>query len=534
MATATPAGFALRQYQVEAHDATLDALREADSTLLVMPVGTGKTATFSAVAASFRDMTGKPALVVAHRRELIDQAARALNRAGLMVAVEMAHDRASLHGSLVMSADAVAGSVQSLVPRIAHYSPDAFSLLIFDEAHHALPGSGYAAIRQHFAGAKLLGVTATADALRRKGNGALFASVAFEYEIREAMAAGYLVPLRQKRVEVESLDFSKCRTRAGDLSESDLDAMMRDDAVLHGVAGPAVELTEGRPTLVFTVNVAHAHALAAVLEWYGGVGCAVALDGTTDPEFRADTLKRFAAGEFRFLVNCGLFVEGTDLPHASAAVMARPTQSRTLFVQMLGRILRTHPDKADALCLDFDGNSGRHSLMSAPMALGSDVTPEIAKRAAAIAEKTGATVQEALGIVAKRDRLAELRRRATQARANVRVTDIDPFAVLGFERHDGRTSLKPTDKQRETLLRFGLKDADVIHLDRRAASDLLDGLIGSARSGLATFKQKRFLMSRGLRADLSFQEASAVMDAISSNRWQVPDDVFTKYAITNG
>lgn len=522
----------LRDYQEAAHDAILETLAESRAALMVMPTGTGKTRVLSAVASSWcgaHKGAGR-VLAIAHREEIVRQLASAIAGEFLQVAIEMGDERASM-SDLYGSIDVVVGSVQSMARRLDRYQPDDFSLVIIDEAHHHVLDSLYARIASYFHGAKILGCTATPDRFDKRGLGGSYDAVAYAYEIREAIRAGHLCRLRQKLVKVDGLDFSKVRKLAGDLNEGDLAKVMNEDGALHGLAEPIVRFAEQRPSLVFAVSVDHAHSLAAVLNMYAGEGMARAIDGSAERDFRRDTLNEFRAGEFQYLVNCQLFTEGTDLPFVSCVAIGRPTGSRALYQQMVGRGLRTSPGKDDLLVLDFAGNAGKHSLITAPQILGADVGPEVAARAAAKAEETGADIQDCLDLVAADDRLAELRRRAVQVRAKVSVTEIDPFAVFGMERHAGRTTLGPTEPQRLTLAKFGVPEKDIAKCDRRQASELLDALVKGIKSGAATFKQRRFLMSRGLRSDLTFNQARGVMDAIASNNWKVPDAIVAEYGV---
>lgn len=525
-ATETPT---LRPYQQEAHDAILESLAGKDSTLLIKPTGCGKTVTLAAVAKSWKEAGKGVVLAIAHRREIVEQLASALEQVGLHVEIEMGESRASGEAGLFGRPDAVVASVQSMAHRLRYFPQDSISLLIIDEAHHAVLKSQYHAVREHFSQAKLLGVTATPDRLDKRGMGGLFESVAYTYEIRDAIDAGYLVPVRQQVVHVEEMDLSQIRKVAGDLNEGQLDELMREEGMLRAIAEPAVKIVGDRQGIFFAVTVAHAHALARTINEYAGSGSAVALDGSSPPEQRAEVLERYRCGDVQHLVNCALFTEGIDLPMASAIVMARFTASRALYTQMAGRGLRLHPGKTDCLLIDFAGNAGKHSLISAPMVLRPDIGPEEAAR---VGELSGGQValHDAVDQVAEESRVAALRERMAKLKVSYRVQDVDPFAALGLDARPGTTSLKPTEPQVRALDRFRVPMEEIEKLDRRQATRLLEELIQSAKAKLATYKQRRFFVARGLDPKgVTFEAASQVMNLVAQNHWKVPDSVFEQY-----
>jgi superfamily II DNA or RNA helicase len=263
----------LRPYQHEAVAAIRRELDSARSTLPVLATGLGKTVTFTAIARGIVDGGGR-VLVVAHRGELLDQAETTLRSFGLHVGLEKGAQR------LDPSAppDVVVASVQTLRgARLEAHAPDAFQLVVIDEAHHATARS-YQTVLDHFAPAKVLGVTATPDRADGVGLRNVFDSVAYTYDLRAGIRSGFLVPLELRSVVVDALDLSNVRTLAGELRADELQQELMRDRVLHEVAGPLAELATGRQTLAFVVGVEQAHALAAVLKGYGV--SAAAVDGS--------------------------------------------------------------------------------------------------------------------------------------------------------------------------------------------------------------------------------------------------------------
>lgn len=538
----------LRPYQQDAVQAIGDHLGRHRSTLAVMPTGTGKTIVFAKVAEAHRGL-GR-ILVLAHREELILQANDKIREwTDLTVELEIADQRADLAGGLFAEGpDVVIASKDSIAHRLDRYPSDSFGLVIVDEAHHA-PAKRYQTLLEHFSSAKVLGVTATPDRLDGMAMGEVFETAAFVYEIRDAIESGYLCPIRQKVVEVEGLDLSRVKTVAGDFNQGQLAEIMEDERNLHELAAPAVELAGDRSTLVFTVSVEQAHLLEAVLNRYAGAGKAVALDGSADRDTRRRTISSFLSGEIQFLVNCGLFTEGFDAPGTACVVMARPTKSRALYTQMIGRGTRIAPGKDDLLVLDFAGNAGQHSLISALDVLEGRVDDETKELARKLAQDGKLDILAALEAaeeeLARRERLEEARRRRQTARAKYGTRTVDPFKTLSANRRPGRWGgIPPTLKQVDALRRFGLDVSETELLngevgytlggsefDKGQASALLDKLVVRATGKLCTYKQARFLLTRGLDPDVTFETARSIMDAISSNGWRVPPEIAERFAL---
>ena len=248
----------LRPYQQRAIDAVHARWAAGDrSTLLVMPTGTGKTVVFAELARQVVARGGH-VLVLAHRTELLEQAVEKMRASGLTAAVEQA-------GRHARGASVVVASVQTMRgERLQWWSPNYFDLVVVDEAHHA-PAPSYQAALKRFAKAKILGVTATPDRLDGLSLKSVFQSCADHYDLRLAVEEEWLVPIRAKRIEVERVDLTAIRTRMGDLDTEQLAEVMQAAEALHGVAKPLVDLAGSRKTIVYTVNVAHAHALAGAI-----------------------------------------------------------------------------------------------------------------------------------------------------------------------------------------------------------------------------------------------------------------------------
>lgn len=502
------AGPRLRPYQQEAVAAIEGRWGAGDrSTLLVLSTGLGKTVIFSEAARRAAER-GIRTLVIAHRTELIQQAAEKLAACGLDVGIEQAEQRAARHTVVV-------ATVQTLQRRrLAGWAPDHFGLVVVDEGHHSI-GATYRAILGHFASAKVLGVTATPDRGDGKAMGAVFDSVAYRMEIAAGIKQGWLSPIKAKRVVVDGLDLSAVRTVAGDLNQGDLDLAMRAPEAVHGVAEPLADLSRGRPTLAFCVTVEHAHAVAEAVNQIAP-GTAVALDGTAQREHRAAVLRRFMAGEIRVLVNCQLYTEGFDAPLVSCVAIVRPTKSRSLYAQMVGRGTRLSPGKSSLLVLDFAGVAGRHKLVGpADVLAGEDLDDETRKELED--RMTGGEPEDVLLAL---DDVRETQRQLRARPAPIAWTsiEVDLFGDLDAGLREDWVGVPITEQQREALDRRGV---DVARMDKAQAAALIEAMRSRQAAGLCTLKQAKVLARWGIPVDrLTFEEASGLIDALARQSWK--------------
>lgn len=517
----------LRPYQHTALDGNDEwpgirrALADHRSTLLVLPTGTGKTTVFSTVIEEDYARRGRRALVLAHRTELLAQARNRLLAGGHLNHLEVGIEQAESHASRAHRV--VVASVQTLHERrLATFDRDEFGLVVVDEAHH-IAAPSYARILEYFSGAKVLGVTATPDRADGAGLGRYLESVAYVYEIRDAIADGFLAPLSVFLVEVEGLDLSACRTTAGDLNEADLEAEMETPRALVGTVVPALEKCGNRPTLVFAAGVRIAYKLADAFN-ERRPGSARAIDGTSSAEVRAAALADFQAGRFQFLVNVGLLTEGVDIPCVQAIVMARPTSSRSLYAQMAGRGTRLFAGKTDCLLLDITGNSGRHRLVCGLDILDSAVDENLLSRAKKKVKARVMEVDEALR-EAEHEIAAEKQLELAKVKVSYRMVKVeDQFTLLGIAPRAGRWGgKKVTDGQLRILQNAGIKHPE--KLDAGQASSAIDAIFARRRAGLCNLKQAAVLNRAGLTAEVSFERASWAIDKISANGWRVPVEV---------
>lgn len=472
----------LRPYQAAAKAAVFDELTRVRSTLAVLPTGCGKTVLFAHAANDWQE--GR-VIVLAHREELIRQAATKIHdQTGEPVDVEMGDVRSSDTLGHYFRAKVVVGSVQTLCRerRLRVFNPAEFGLLVVDEAHHATANS-YRKVFSHFdqnERHRRLGVTATPKRADGLALGSVFDSVAYEYGVLEAIMDGWLVDIEQQMVLLKDVDFSKLKTTAGgDFREEDLEALMIEEGPLHGVCKPLIDLSGNRKAIVFTAGVNHAKRVAEILKRHGKE--AIALDGTTDDIARREALQMFGRGDYQFLVNCGLFLEGYDEPTIEIVAVARPTKSTALYLQMIGRGTRTLPgvvdhelindvdERREAICIsskstllviDFVGNSGRHKLVTCTDALGGKFSDEIVNRAKPPKENPDDgpvnVLSELLKASKEQEVIDEARRRRVVAKVEYSTQKVSAFDLEDAPAARGIGDKTPcTEAQAKLLQRYG-------------------------------------------------------------------------------
>lgn len=359
------------------------------STLFVAPTASGKTRAFCALAERTKGRT----IVLADQHELVKQAVDALQEhTRLVVGVEEGERRVNRK----RLPRVVVASVQSITNRLDEFAPDAFALVVADEADRALAPT-YRRIIDHFASARVFGCTATPQRGDGIALGELFETVCATVEVVDLVRDGYLAPIYAKTVAIQGIE--RIKTDGEDFDAAALDAIMRKEQHVHEVVSATLEAAGARPTLVFATKVAHARALAEVFNRHAtqrGTGKAVAVWGT-DAE-REAKLEAFRRGEVQFVVNCQMLTRGVDLPFVSCLAMARPTQSATLYTQMLGRGMRRSPEtgKRDCIVLDFVGATDAAFVVRSVDILGGKSSAEARERARELLDEEPGEVVEAL------------------------------------------------------------------------------------------------------------------------------------------
>jgi superfamily II DNA or RNA helicase len=493
----------LRDYQIAAVDAVLEHLGQYRSTAIAMPTGSGKTVVFCEVARRLDLRT----LVLAHREELLAQAARKLAHLGLPAVIEQAESRASRDHQFVV------GSVQSLQrERLNRFPSDHFGLIIIDECHHA-PAQSYRNIINHFSGAQVLGVSATFQRLDELGYEGIFDSIAFESNIKELVSAGYLCPIKAKTLPIR-IDLRKVKKVAGDFNQGQLAEAIGQE--LERAADAVAEHVRDRRTLAFLPSVAHAQVFAGLCRDRG-----IKADFVTGSCYdREDKVRRFANGETQLLTNCMLLTEGFDSPECDCVVMLRPTQSEGLYCQMVGRGTRIHPNKENLLLLDFLWLTRDRSLCKPASLLGKDAT------AIEKAEVNEAIDTYEAGVdIFDRSQTDSLRAEL-RARAQDRAEEFDPLTQVANDPLDvdalrfrsSRYAPPATPRQIEALVGLGIR-RDRISC-KFAASKMFQLLSIRRSRGLATVRQARRLKQLGIEAPwrVSFEDAKRLISAFYAGK----------------
>lgn len=340
----------LRPYQQECVD-LVDTLAPGRY-LVQMATGLGKTVTFANIRRRGR------MLILSHREELVRQPLRYFS---CSTGVEMAESSAPA------DAEVVSASVASLCRRLERFDPDAFDIIVCDEAHHAAARS-YKSIFAHFRPRLLLGFTATPGRGDKVRLDDVFDKIIFQRDLRWGIRNGYLCDVFCMRASI-GFDLSAVHTRRGDYAPGELEEAM--DGTADAIAQVYRERANGA-TLIFAVSVHQAQEIAERIP-----GAEVV---TGETKNRAEIIRRFTAREIPCIVNCMVFTEGTDMPLVETVIIARPTQSDSLYTQMVGRGLRLWPGKERLTLIDCVGVTGKASLCTAPTLLGIDLTNVPASR----------------------------------------------------------------------------------------------------------------------------------------------------------
>jgi superfamily II DNA or RNA helicase len=539
-----------RPYQTTAKNNIFEQFKEHNSTLLVMATGLGKTITFAEVA---RDMLDKGrVMVLAHRSELIFQAKEKLH---WVTGIEPDIEMAEFHtGFSFRESPIIVSTIQTQIAgmngsgRMTKFNPDDFSLLIIDESHHCT-ASSYIKVLDYYKqnpNLKILGVTATPDRADEQALGKIFESVAFEYDIKDGIDDGWLVDVHWTPVFVEGLDYSHISEVAGDLNQGQLSEELERYENLHQMAEPIIKETGNKKALIFTISVEQAEKMSEILNRFKP-DSANWICGKTDKDERANIFRGFKDGKFQYLVNVGVATEGFDEPSIEYVVLGRPTKSRSLCAQMIGRGTRTLPGTVDGesiaenrkmrialsakphlTVLDFVGNAGRHRLVTPADVLGGNYNDEIIERAKKNVEKKGTgDILTELELAEKemeeerRKRYSEEQGKLLTVRAQYSKARINPFDVLDLEpcREKGwNEGRRPTPGQLAYLEKIGVDPAG---LSFTHASQIIDQTIKNRNNGLATFKQSKVLSKFGYDPkQYTFKQASELIDALAMNKWR--------------
>ena len=520
-------GQELRPYQQQVRD-RIHAEWDAGHTrtLLVLPTGTGKTIVFASVAAD-QVRAGDRVLILAHRGELLEQAADKLQRStGLVSAVEKAESTCLDSWFRV-----VVGSVQTLqrTARLERFPQDYFGTIIIDEAHHAIT-DGYRRILDYFSGAKVLGVTATPDRGDMRNLGEVFDSLAFEYKLTDAIKEGYLCKIMAQTIPLQ-LDITSVTMSGGDYAVGDLGTAL--DPYLEQIAAEMARRCKSRKTVVFLPLIKTSQKFRDLLNTYGFRAAEV--NGQSDD--RRQVLADFDAGKYNVLCNSMLLTEGWDCPSVDCVVVLRPTKVRSLYSQMVGRGTRLSPGKTDLLLLDFLWMTDKHELCRPADLVCEDRT--VARQMTEHLAETGcpedieeAAAQASEDVVAQREE-ALAKQLEEQRRKKAKLVDplqyemsIQAEDLAGYVPAFGWEAGPPSEQQTAALEKLGILP-DAVESAGKAAL-LLDRLNKRRDEGLTTPKQIRCLEKYGFQhvGTWSFEAARHMIDRIAAQGWRgVPKGV---------
>lgn len=518
----------LRPYQLECVDAVEGEWAQGNlRTTAVLATGTGKTTIAGELA---RRKLRDGVLMLAHRDELIRQAARRLSD---MCGVTAEIEKADEHYRGV--SDLCIGSVQTLCneSRLSAFPAHRFGTVIVDEAHHSVSES-YKKVLAAFPYARVLGITATADRSDKRGLAEVYDSIAYEYGIERAVHDGYLCPIRAKLVPL-TMDITGVKVSHGDYQAGELgDAL---EPYLKSVAAVMAKECARRKTVVFLPLVKTAEKMAEVLNEVGLR--AVSSSGYESMETRREKQRAFEDGEYDVLTNSMLYTEGWDCPAVDCIVVLRPTKSRSLYTQMVGRGLRLAEGKDHLLLLDFLWQTEKHdlcrpaTLLGAEPAIVSKMNEGIERRGYAGEDIDLMELEEEAESEVQADREASLAKKLEEQRHRKKKL-VDPLqyamSIMNLDLADFQPlfaweKAEPTAKQKETLEKFQIDPTEIE--TKGQASALLDALMTRIDAGLSTPKQIRFLEGRGYRhvGTWTKEQASYAIGRISANKWKVPWDM---------
>jgi superfamily II DNA or RNA helicase len=339
----------LRPHQEDAL-AALDRLRQEGKTIALLPHAQGAGKTVTAIQDAKR--LGGRTLFLAHTRELVTQAFEQFKRLWPEVSTGL-----FFGGVHEPDARNIAGSIQTVAERLSDFSPDAFDYLVIDEAHHAAAPT-YRRVLGYFTPRFILGLTATPDRADGQSVLELFRDCAHRLSQREAVERGELVPIRCVRVET-NIDLSKVRYNQVQYNRRDIEDTVLVPARDRLIVDTYQEHIPGRKAVAFCVNVRHGEELAEQFRKSGVPARSVS--GRMPASERQSYLQSFRDGKVHILCACDILNEGWDCPDVEALLMARPTLSRVIYLQQLGRGTRKAAGKECLIVFDFVDNATRYN-----------------------------------------------------------------------------------------------------------------------------------------------------------------------------
>ncbi len=512
-------GMELRPYQQDAIQAIIRDWNQFDRLLSILPTGSGKTILFSKIAEA---CLPKKTLILAHQNELIEQAVDKLFHAtGLIADIEKAESRASL------TSDIIVASIQSMERRLDKFPSNHFGQVICDESHLAMSNS-WQKVLMHFSAAKILGVTATPDRSDGKSLMQFFQKLSYEIKLFDLIKQGYLAKISVRTVPIE-IDITGVGQKSGDYDAEGLDNTLTP--YFQKVCEAILEFARNRKTLVFLPLIKTSQKFVHICKQNGIL--AEHIDGTSDE--RKTLLQEFKDDRFQVLANSSLLTTGYDEPSIECIINLRPTRSRTLYSQMIGRGTRIKPEgrESDLLILDFLWQFEKHVIMSPGHLIARDEEQarRITKKYAKLQEIADL---EFIDSEAAKERELDLLNALKNQKRKGEYFDALAFAAMTADRDlmeyaamTGEEGQAPTKKQIEELSRLGfLSDAVV---SKGQAQILIDKALARRTHNLCSPKQLFFLKKHNIpnAENITRTEASEILTRMWGKKWNAAPNART-------
>ncbi|RLC32370.1 MAG: hypothetical protein DRH37_00750 [Deltaproteobacteria bacterium] len=512
---------ALRYYQEEAIKANTGMVDGGQSPLTIMATGTGKTVVIAKAIAWLKKQDMRT-LVIAHRGLLLDQIHKSvMDWAGLSPAREQGNEYARWNSDVILATPQTLKGAR--LERKPHGAIDA---VIIDECHRAVTPS-MMDIYEHFDQPLKLGFTATADRPDGINLSEVFDKIAYQYSLARGVRDGYLSKIVGRKVTNMQIDLSALRIKMGDYADGDLGDVMEQN--MHPIAHNVIKECDGRKkVLLFLPTVDSSEHLARFLNEMGESADFV----SGRRKDNGDVFAKFRSGEIKYLCSCQLVVEGYNEPGIDTIVMLRPTLSRIVYSQAIGRGTRIAPGKDFCLLIEFTYNSNKHKLVSAYELMGDAVSERVVESAEAqagegdvdflAALEAAASSQYDISTILARSIPEDFTFKSFNPLdiGDLVKVDLDSEADVWFQGRQLKGGVTP--KQQELLGRYMIETSG---MDKAHASKLIGGLMDKKLfplKGYASPNTMRYLQSlypgRSFPPDMTSAAASMLINSIKEEQ----------------
>lgn len=335
----------LRPFQEDLVSGIRSAFGRTDAVLACSPTGSGKTVIMSHIVNRMA-ANNKRVLIICHREELIRQTSQKLHAHGVLHGMVGGGFNHGLYQPVVV------GTIQS----VARRKFQNIDCIIFDECHLSKAAS-WVKVREQYSASRLLGFSATPTRLDGSGFDDMYGEMVMGPSVAQLIGSGYLTRYRAFAPSIPAL--TGVHTVSGEFNLGELANAMGESKLVGNIICNWKEIAGNRRTLLFAVNRRHSERMAS--EFQADGISADFIDGSMSKQRRREILSRFGKST-QVLCSVMLFTEGFDRPDIDALILARPTKSLALHLQMIGRGLRIHPGKQDCIILDHSGNILRHGF----------------------------------------------------------------------------------------------------------------------------------------------------------------------------